>query len=31
MFGGELQGLYSNKVSGDSWIYDSKLNTWIQN
>lgn len=30
LFGGELDGLYSNKVSGDSWIYDSKLNTWIK-
>jgi len=30
MFGGELQGLYSNKVSRDSWIFDSKLNTWIK-
>lgn len=30
MFGGELQGLYSNKVSRDSWIFDSKQNTWIK-
>lgn len=30
LFGGELEALYSNKISGDLWIYNSKLNTWIK-
>jgi N-acetylneuraminic acid mutarotase len=29
-FGGELGTLYSNKLSGDSWLFDSKRNTWIK-
>jgi N-acetylneuraminic acid mutarotase len=30
LFGGELGTLYSNKLSGDSWLFDSKRNTWIK-
>jgi N-acetylneuraminic acid mutarotase len=30
LFGGELEALYSNKISGDTWVYDSKQNTWIK-
>jgi N-acetylneuraminic acid mutarotase len=30
MFGGELQELYSNIVSRETWIYDSEQNTWIK-
>ena len=30
LFGGELGTLYSNKLSGDTWVFDSKRNTWIK-
>jgi N-acetylneuraminic acid mutarotase len=30
LFGGELEALYSNKLSGNSWLFDSKLNNWIK-
>jgi N-acetylneuraminic acid mutarotase len=30
LFGGELETVYSNKLSGDTWIYDSKQNTWLK-
>jgi N-acetylneuraminic acid mutarotase len=30
LFGGELETLYSNKLCGDSWIFDSSLDSWIR-
>jgi N-acetylneuraminic acid mutarotase len=30
LFGGELETMYSNKLSRDSWTFDSKQNTWIK-
>jgi hypothetical protein len=30
LFGGELGTLYSNKLSGDLWIFDSRNNSWIK-
>lgn len=29
LFGGELGTLYSNKLSGELWIFDSRINSWI--
>jgi N-acetylneuraminic acid mutarotase len=30
LFGGELGTLYSNKLSGELWIFDSGINSWIK-
>ncbi len=30
LFGGELGTLYSNKLSGDLWIFNSGINSWIK-